>query len=51
MGLLLRFPKFGWHYADGTDADYAEVNAAQKEFRLVPLSAYGTVYMPPPRAR
>lgn len=34
-------------YADGTDADYAEVNAAQKEFKLVPLSAYGKPYTPP----
>jgi hypothetical protein len=34
-------------YADGTDADYALVNAAQKEFKLVPLSAYGKPYTPP----
>ena len=34
-------------YADGTSADYAEVNAAQKEFKLVPLSFYGKPYTPP----
>ena len=34
-------------YADGTPADYAEVNAAQKEFKLVPLSSYGKPYTPP----
>jgi hypothetical protein len=34
-------------YADGTDADYAQVNAEQKDFRLVPLSAYGKPYTPP----
>jgi hypothetical protein len=34
-------------YADGTPADYAEVNAAQKEFKLIPLSAYGKPYTPP----
>lgn len=34
-------------YSDGTEADYAEVNAAQKEFKLVPLSAYGKPYTPP----
>jgi hypothetical protein len=34
-------------YADGTAADFAEVNAAQKEFKLVPLSAYGNAYTPP----
>jgi hypothetical protein len=34
-------------YADGTAADFAEVNAEQKEFKLVPLSAYGKAYTPP----
>jgi hypothetical protein len=34
-------------YADGTPADYAEVNAAQKAFKLVPLSSYGKPYTPP----
>jgi hypothetical protein len=34
-------------YADGTAADYAEVNAAQKEFKLVPLSSFGKPYTPP----
>jgi hypothetical protein len=34
-------------YADGTPEDCATVNAAQKEFKLVPLSAYGKSYTPP----
>jgi hypothetical protein len=34
-------------YADGTPEDYAVVNAAQKEFKLVPLSSYGKPYTPP----
>jgi hypothetical protein len=34
-------------YADGTPQDYAEVNAEQKEFKLVPLSSYGKPYTPP----
>jgi hypothetical protein len=34
-------------YADGTPTDYAEVNAAQKQFTLVPLSSYGKPYAPP----
>ena len=34
-------------YADGTPEDYAAVNAAQKEFKLVPLSSYGQPYTPP----
>jgi hypothetical protein len=33
-------------YADGTPEDYAKVNAAQQEFKLVPLSAYGKPYTP-----
>jgi hypothetical protein len=34
-------------YADGTAADYAKVNAAQKQFKIVPLNAYGKPYTPP----
>jgi hypothetical protein len=34
-------------YADGTPADYDEVNALQKAFQLVPLSSYGKPYNPP----
>ena len=34
-------------YADGTPEDYAAVNAAQKEFKLVPLSSYGKPYTAP----
>ena len=34
-------------YANGTPEDYATVNAAQKEFKLVPLSSYGKPYTPP----
>jgi hypothetical protein len=34
-------------YADGTPEDYAAVNAAQKEFKLVPLSSFGKPYTPP----
>jgi hypothetical protein len=34
-------------YADGTPEDYTAVNAAQKEFKLVPLSSYGKPYTPP----
>jgi hypothetical protein len=34
-------------YADGTPEDYAKVNAAQQEFKLVPLSSYGQPYTPP----
>ena len=34
-------------YADGTPADYAKVNAAQRAFKLVPLSSYGKPYTPP----
>jgi hypothetical protein len=32
---------------DGTPEDYAAVNAAQKEFKLVPLSSYDKPYTPP----
>jgi hypothetical protein len=40
----------GRTYADGTDQDYAAVNALQAQYRIVPLSAYGKPYtyqMPP----
>jgi len=35
-------------YCTGTQEDYAAVHAAQDEFKLVPLSAYGKAYTPPP---
>lgn len=31
----------GRTYADGTDADYAAVNALQEQYKLVPLSSFG----------
>jgi len=34
-------------YCTGTPEDYAAVHAAQDEFKLVPLSAYGKSYTPP----
>jgi hypothetical protein len=34
----------GRTYADGTDQDYAAVNALQAQYRIVPLSAYGKPY-------
>ncbi|GIQ73677.1 DUF1254 domain-containing protein [Bradyrhizobium sp. RD5-C2] len=34
-------------YCTGTPEDYAAVHAAQDEFKLVPLSAYGKAYAPP----
>jgi hypothetical protein len=34
-------------YANGTPADYAQVNADQKEFKLVPLSSFGKPYAAP----
>jgi hypothetical protein len=40
----------GRTYADGTDQDYAAVNALQAQYKIVPLSAYGKSYtyqMPP----
>ena len=33
-------------YANGSKEDYAEVNAAQRDFKLVPLSSYGKPYEP-----
>jgi hypothetical protein len=35
-------------YCTGTPEDYAAVHALQDEFKLVPLSAYGKGYAPPP---
>lgn len=35
-------------YCDGTPADYDAVHKLQDEFKLVPLSAYGKPYTPPP---
>src|SRR5215467_8502356 len=35
-------------YCTGTPADYAEVHEAQDQRKLVPLSAYGKPYTPPP---
>jgi len=40
----------GRTYADGTDQDYAAVNALQAQYKVVPFSAYGKSYtykMPP----
>jgi hypothetical protein len=34
-------------YCTGTPEDYAAVHAAQDQFKLVPLSAYGKAYAPP----
>ena len=34
----------GRTYADGTDQDYAAVNALQVQYKVVPLSAYGKPY-------
>jgi hypothetical protein len=34
----------GRTYANGTDADYAAVNALQAEYKVVPLSAWGKPY-------
>ena len=40
----------GRTYADGTDKDYAAVNALQAQYKIVPLSAYGKsfTYKAPP---
>jgi hypothetical protein len=35
-------------YSDGTPSDLAQVHTLQKQFKLVPLSAYGKPYTPPP---
>ncbi len=35
-------------YCTGTPEDYAEVHALQDQVKLVPLSAYGKPYTPPP---
>ena len=35
----------GRTYSDGTDPDYAAVNALQAQYKIVPLSAYGKPYM------
>ena len=35
-------------YCTGTSEDYQAVHTAQDEFKLVPLSAYGKAYTPPP---
>ena len=35
-------------YCTGTPEDYAAVHALQDQFKLVPLSAYGTDWTPPP---
>jgi hypothetical protein len=34
----------GRTYADGTEADYEDVNALQAQYKLTPLSAYGKPY-------
>jgi hypothetical protein len=36
----------GRTYADGADADYATVNALQAQYRVAPLSAWGTSFTP-----
>lgn len=38
----------GRTYADGSDADYAKVNALQAQLKLTPLSAWGQPYAPKP---
>jgi hypothetical protein len=35
-------------YCSGTPQDYAAVHAIQDQYKLVPLSAYGKPYTPPP---
>lgn len=36
----------GRTYADGTEADYKAVNALQAQYKITPLSAWGTDYKP-----
>jgi hypothetical protein len=38
----------GRTYCTGTPEDYAAVHALQDQYKLVPLSAYGKPYTPPP---
>jgi hypothetical protein len=38
----------GRTYCTGTPEDYAAVHAIQDQYKLVPLSAYGKPYTPPP---
>ena len=38
----------GRTYCTGTPEDYAAVHVLQDQYKLVPLSAYGKVYTPPP---
>jgi hypothetical protein len=38
----------GRTYCTGTPADYKKVHALQAKYKLVPLSAYGKPYTPPP---
>ncbi len=38
----------GRTYCTGTAEDYAAVHALQDQYKLVPLSAYGKAYTPPP---
>ena len=38
----------GRTYCTGTPEDYAAVHAIQDQYKLVPLSAYGKAYTPPP---
>ncbi|WP_424630287.1 DUF1254 domain-containing protein [Bradyrhizobium sp. SYSU BS000235] len=42
------FVILGRTYADGSDADFKAVNALQDKYAVVPLSAYGKPYTPPP---
>ena len=38
----------GRTYCTGTPEDYKAVHALQDKYKLVPLSAYGKPYTPPP---
>ncbi len=42
------FVILGRTYADGSEADFKAVNALQDKYAVVPLSAYGKPYTPPP---